>query len=75
MSVTIKAYFEKGGTQDVEIRRFPVPADVSTSYAYLSKKIANIFPALREGHFSTFWKGKILFSNFKFLLSIFCQSI
>lgn len=56
MSVTLKAFLEKGGKQDGEIRRFPVPSDVSTSYAYLSKKIATIFPSLREDHFSTYWK-------------------
>lgn len=56
MSVTIKAFLEKEGKQDGEIRRFPVPADVSSSYAYLSKKIASIFPSLREDHFSTYWR-------------------
>lgn len=56
MSVTIKAFLEKEGKKDAEIRRFPVPGDVSSNYAYLSKKIATIFPSLREDHFTTFWK-------------------
>ena len=55
--MTIKAFLEKDGKKDAEIRRFPVPADVSTNFAYFSKKIATIFPSLREDNFTTFWKG------------------
>jgi len=59
MSFTVKAFLEKNGKADGEIRRFQVPADVSSSYAYLSKKIADIFPGLRDGKFSLYWKGKL----------------
>lgn len=55
MSLTVKAYLERADSEP-EIRRFTVPADVSSSYAYLVKKISSIFPSLREGHFSTHWK-------------------
>ena len=60
MSLTVKAFLEKSDQSGNEIRRFGIPADVSSSYAYLSKKIADIFPALREGAFSLYWKGEIL---------------
>ena len=59
MSLTVKAYLEKDGKVDGEIRRFGVPADVSSSYDYLVKKVAAIFPSLREGHFSLYWKGNL----------------
>lgn len=59
MSLTVKAFLEKDGSQNGEIRRFQIPADVSSSHAYLSKKLADIFPSLRDGGFSMYWKGKI----------------
>lgn len=57
MSLTVKAYLEKSG-QEPEIRRFPVPADVSSSYDYLNRKIADVFPNLSAGNFALFWRGK-----------------
>lgn len=57
MSLTVKAYYQKDGTSEPEIRRFNIPTDVSSSYDYLEKKIAAIFPSLREGHFCVHWKG------------------
>jgi len=58
MSLTVKAFLEKDGKTDGEIRRFQIPQDVSSSHAYLSKKISDIFPSQRDGRFSLFWKGK-----------------
>ncbi|WAQ99093.1 SQSTM-like protein [Mya arenaria] len=67
MSLTVKAFLEKKENVDGEIRRFQIPADVSSSYAYLSKKVADIFPGLRDGHFSLYWKDpdgdQVLFST------------
>ncbi|XP_060603186.1 sequestosome-1-like [Ruditapes philippinarum] len=67
MSLTVKAYLEKDGKIDGEIRRFAVPADVSSNYDYLVKKVAGFFPSLREGHFSLYWKDPdgdmVLFST------------
>ena len=57
MSLTVKAFLEVDGKENGEIRRFQIPADVSSSYAYLAKKIANIFPGLTEGNFSLYWRG------------------
>ena len=57
MSLTIKAFLQRDGKWDAEIRRFQVPADVSSSHDYLSKKLCAIFPSLRQGNFSLFWKG------------------
>jgi len=58
MSFTVKAFLEKNGICDGEIRRFQVPGDAASSCAYLAKKIAGIFPSLRDGEFSMFWKGQ-----------------
>ncbi|KAL4230806.1 Sequestosome-1 [Mactra antiquata] len=67
MALTVKAYLDRVGNPDPEIRRFSVPADVSTNYDYLAKKVAGMFPSIREGHFSLYWKDpdgdKILFST------------
>lgn len=64
MSLIVKAYLEKDGKFDGEIRRVAIPADVSSSYAYMTTKIAGIFPSLMEGQFSIHWKGMKLFSLF-----------
>ena len=61
MSLTVKAFLAKEGQWDAEIRRFQVPADVSSSYDYLYKKLCDIFPSLKRGNFSLFWKGKIFY--------------
>lgn len=67
MSLTIKAYFEKAGSTEVEIRRFNISTDVSRSYDNLIKKVASIFPSLKEGEFSVSWKDSdgdlVLFSS------------
>ncbi|KAK3603904.1 hypothetical protein CHS0354_042915 [Potamilus streckersoni] len=56
MSLTIKAYLQKLTAGEQEIRRFSVPADVSSSYDYISRKISDTFSSLRHGKFSLFWK-------------------
>ena len=55
MSMTVKATLLKAGED--EIRRFPVPADVSSSFEYLRKKIFELFSDLRNGNFNLLWKG------------------
>ena len=69
MSLTIKAFLQRDSRSEPEIRRFQIPTDVSTSFDYLSKKLCDIFPALRPGKFSTFWKGRttVYDQNFYFL--------
>lgn len=56
MSLTVKAFLQKDGNWDGEIRRFQIPADVSSSYDYLAKKLCDIFPSLRLGNFALYWK-------------------
>lgn len=60
MALTIKAFLQDGGS-DGEIRRFQVPADVSSSYTYLNRKLCDIFPRLNAGNFSLFWKGMFIY--------------
>ncbi|KAL3860599.1 hypothetical protein ACJMK2_010698 [Sinanodonta woodiana] len=56
MSLTVKAFLQKSELGTEEIRRFSVPADVSSSYEYLCRKISDIFPTLRHGRFTLYWK-------------------
>jgi len=58
MSLTVKAILNR---DEPEIRRFPIPTDVSSSFEYLKKKISEIFPSLRQGNFKLYWKG--IFKN------------
>lgn len=39
----------------MEIRRFTVDQDVTTSYAYLVQKIAQVFPSLRADNITVAW--------------------
>ena len=55
MSLTVKAFLVKQQGEN-EIRRFPIPADVSSNFDYLKKKIAEIFPNLGQGNFVLYWK-------------------
>ena len=59
MSLTVKAFLAKDGQWDAEIRRFQVPAEVSSSFENLSKKLIEVFSSLRLGNFSSYWKGKV----------------
>ncbi|XP_046372018.1 sequestosome-1-like [Haliotis rufescens] len=56
MSVVIKAFLERDGDPKAEIRRFGVPADASSSFTYMFKKVSEVFPGLVTGHFNLFWK-------------------
>lgn len=58
MSLTVKAFLMRGGDEKAEIRRFTVPADVSSSFDYLQKKVADIFPGLARGNFHLYWKDE-----------------
>lgn len=61
MSLTFKAFlYERTWRGDpAEIRRFTVDQDVSTSYAYLVEKVAQIFPSLRPNNFVLAWTGEL----------------
>ena len=64
MSLTVKAYLKRGENANPEIRRFTVDHDVTSSYEYLSKKVAQVFPSLgRPERFTLAWKGKIYWKD------------
>ena len=61
MSLTVKAAY-RGGTAATggridEIRRFAVDPDVASNFGYLTRKIGDVFPALRDKAFRLYWKG------------------
>lgn len=56
MALMYKAYlYEKKVNKPKEIRRFSVDHDVSSSYEYLRKKVASVFPDLSEENFNLQW--------------------
>ena len=57
MSLTVKAYLDKGKDK-LEIRRFAVDQSVSASLAYLTGKISQVFPSLKDKSYDLYWKGK-----------------
>lgn len=65
MSLTVKAFFYEDFGRDSpvpsEIRRFSVDTDVSSSYAYLTQKLANVLSSrgIRANGIATFWQGGI----------------
>lgn len=63
MSLTVKAFLMKGGNEKAEIRRFTVPQDVSASFDYLQKKIADIFQDWLEATLICF--GKVFFNTYE----------
>ncbi len=59
--MTIKAFLHKQWSEEpVEIRRFAVDQDVTTSYAYLVEKIAQVFPSLRADSVIVSWMGELI---------------
>ncbi|KAG7465360.1 hypothetical protein MATL_G00175550 [Megalops atlanticus] len=58
MSMTVKAYLL--GKEDVqrEIRRFAVDQDVSTSFEYLNRKVADVFQSLRNATYQMYYKDE-----------------
>lgn len=59
MSLTVKAFLhERTWRGDpIEIRRFTVDQDVSSSYAYLVEKLVQVFPSLTPANFVLAWTG------------------
>ena len=59
MALTVKAFlFKQWNGQALEIRRFSLDQDVSTSYAYLLQKIAQVFPSVKADKVALAWIGK-----------------
>ena len=60
MSLAIKAFLHEKSWhgEPVEIRRFSVDQDVSTSFAYLLEKIAQVFPSVQASNVVIAWMGK-----------------
>lgn len=59
MSLTFKAFLYDGTWRGdpVEIRRFTVDQDVSSSYDYLLQKVVQVFPSLTTGNTILAWTG------------------
>ena len=57
-TLTVKAFWEKSA-QDTEIRRFPVDPSVSSSFAYLTSRLPQVFGDLNGKSFTMYWKGKL----------------
>lgn len=55
MALSVKAYLNPD-TDQQEIRRFAIDEGASASYAYLAKKIEQVFPIVRGKIFKLFWK-------------------
>ncbi|KAJ8405299.1 hypothetical protein AAFF_G00322900 [Aldrovandia affinis] len=58
MSMTVKAYLL--GKEDVqkEIRRFAIDQDVTSSFEYLNRKVADVFQSLRNATFQMYYKDE-----------------
>uniref|UniRef100_W5N0C3 Sequestosome-1 n=1 Tax=Lepisosteus oculatus TaxID=7918 RepID=W5N0C3_LEPOC len=58
MSMTVKAYLL--GKEDIhkEIRRFAVDQEVSSSFEYLTRKVAEVFQSLRNATFQMYYKDE-----------------
>lgn len=59
MSLTFKAFlYEKTWRGDpIEIRRFTIDQDVSSSFAYLVEKVVQVFPSLKANNTIIAWTG------------------
>ena len=58
MALSVKAYLNPDTNQQ-EIRRFAIDEGASANFAYLAKKIEQVFPHVRGKVFKLFWKGKL----------------
>ncbi|KAJ8282922.1 hypothetical protein COCON_G00054410 [Conger conger] len=58
MSMTVKAYLL--GKEDIhkEIRRFTVDQDVTSSFEYLNRKVADVFQSLRNATFQMYYRDE-----------------
>ncbi|KAJ8337833.1 hypothetical protein SKAU_G00367990 [Synaphobranchus kaupii] len=58
MSMTVKAYLL--GKEDIhkEIRRFAIDQDVTSSFEYLNRKVADVFQSLRNATFQMYYKDE-----------------
>lgn len=78
MSLTVKAFLHEHTWRGdpKEIRRFTIDQDVSTSYAYLLEKIAQVFPSVQAGSVVVAWMGKcgIVHKPSLYLSECFCSN-
>lgn len=58
MAMTVKAYLIGKEDQPKEIRRFAIDVDVSTSFEYLNRKVADVFSNLRHVTYQMFYKDE-----------------
>jgi len=57
MSLSVKLFVRKAGSDEVEVRRFSVDEDVSSSYDYLTAKIRATLPSARDAAIRLYWRG------------------
>lgn len=57
MSVIVKAYLQKPDKTE-EIRRFALDHDVAANFAYLTKKLGQVFPGLANDNYAVYWKDE-----------------
>jgi len=58
MSLSVKLFVKKSGSDAVQFRRISIDEDVSTSYDYLTAKIRATVPSASRAAISLFWQGK-----------------
>jgi sequestosome 1 len=60
MSLTVKAFLYRRSWKEepVEIRRFSLDEDVSSSYSYLVQKLGQVFPSVPAEDIELSWAGE-----------------
>ena len=65
MSLSVKLFIKKSGSDEqLEVRRFSIDEDVSTSYEYLTAKIRATLPCAGDTAIGLFWQGNRNFCAF-----------
>jgi len=63
MSLSVKLFVKKSGSDEVDLRRISVDEDVSASYEYLLAKIRATVPSASHAPVRLFWEGKSWFKR------------
>lgn len=63
--VPFKVYTYWNEIEKPEVRRFGVERSVVTSYHYLTAKLQDVFPRLKNKNYKVSWKGKKYQNSFE----------